>query len=336
MTFSQVVFYYTTGTGNSFQLCLWAKDYYLKKGIKSQLIPIEKANPKEDITQVDQTLVFFVMPTHAFTAPWSMLKFCLFFPRFKNLRFISMASKASFLLFGKILIPGINGSGNYWISSLLTLKGMLPEAMASINMPSNWTTLHPAQNEKTVHSIFRRAKVRVEKTLSAIEKGRGRFFTLNNISEFIWGFVLFPITVLYFLYGKIFLAKTYFASDKCNACGECVKNCPTSSIVQTPKGLFWKYTCESCMRCHNSCPKQAIEGSYSWGALLFMIVSLFALTGWLALILFYGVVIGAYYGLYWLSCHPLTNRLLVLTTPTRFYRRYHAPGIDIKKLNSRQ
>lgn len=335
MTFSDVLFYYSTGTGNSYQICLWARDYYLKKGIRSQLIPIEKAVPREDIVDVEKTLVFFVMPTHAFTAPWSMLKFCLLFPRFKNLRFVSIASKGGFLL-GKVLIPGINGSGNYWISSLLTMKGLLPEAMASINMPSNWTTLHPAHNEKNVLEIYRRAQLRVEKLLNAIEKGRGRFLTLNNVSEFFWGFILFPVAFFYYLYGKIFLAKTYFVNDKCNSCGDCVKNCPSSSIVKTSQGLFWKYTCENCMRCHNSCPQKAIQGSYSWGALLFIVVSLFALTGWLALILFYGVVIGGYYVLFWLSSRPEGRRLLMLTTPTPFYRRFRAPEIDVKKLNSRQ
>lgn len=335
MTTTHVIFYYTSGTGNSYQLCLWAREHYQKKGISTQLVPIEKANPKVDIKDKKQTFLFFVMPTHGFTAPWSMLKFCIAFPRMKGVRCAILASKAGYLL-GRVLLPGINGSGNYWVSSLLTLKGLLPEAMTSINMPSNWTTLHPAHNEENVKEIFRRAQIRLHKFLRSIEIGRGRFFTSNNVAEFIWGFLLFPITFLYFLYGKIFLAKTYYVNEKCDNCNLCVEVCPTKSLVKKGTGYFWKYTCENCMRCHNVCPQKAIQGSYSWGVLLCFLVSLSALTGWLALLLYYALVVGAYYLLYWLSVQSWSLKLLNMSTPTIWYRRYKIPGLDVKKMNSRE
>ena len=62
------------------------------------------------------------------------------------------------------------------------------------------------------------------------------------------------------VYYKDFMkTKKFRATDKCIACGKCVKICPLSNITMKDNKPLWGKTCTHCMACINQCPKDAIE-----------------------------------------------------------------------------
>ena len=67
------------------------------------------------------------------------------------------------------------------------------------------------------------------------------------------------------------IAKTFIATDSCNNCGLCVKNCPLNAISIINDRPYWSFNCESCMRCMNNCPQRAIETAHSYVVLLWWI-----------------------------------------------------------------
>jgi len=87
-------------------------------------------------------------------------------------------------------------------------------------------------------------------------------------------------------------AKTLIASNKCDACMLCVKNCPVEAIKWVNDRPFWTLKCESCMRCVNQCPERAIQTAHSFTAFviyLSTILSSFIFVSWMKKINFLNI-----------------------------------------------
>ena len=53
--------------------------------------------------------------------------------------------------------------------------------------------------------------------------------------------------------------KSFFADEKCTACGICAKLCPSRNIVITEGKPVWQHRCEQCFACLQWCPEEAIQ-----------------------------------------------------------------------------
>jgi hypothetical protein len=88
---------------------------------------------------------------------------------------------------------------------------------------------------------------------------------------------LLPISALYLLMGRFFLAKLFFANSACDGCGTCAYVCPVEAIEldgpEARRRPFWTFDCESCMRCAAFCPNGAVEAGHSWGAVIGLVGS---------------------------------------------------------------
>jgi len=357
MSYKSAVIYVMSGTGNSYRSSVWLKDFSEEKKASAQVIPVEKANPEEEILEGSHNLAGIVMPTHAFTAPWHMLKFVYRLPRRRSTHAFCIATRTG-LKFGRVFTPGISGSGTFIIAILLALKGYDVRGVMSLDMPSNWMSLHSGLHPKNVEAIISRAKPRVSRFTDRIFSNEKYWLTLNNLYEVIWGLLLFPISVLYLLIGRFFLAKLFFANNDCNGCGICANNCAVKAIKMT--GLnnprpFWKYNCESCMRCMAFCPHEAIEAGHSWAVMLYFITSVpissylliwFSeslpfinqldnpwLKGIFDILYIYPSLFISYYLFNMLMRIRAINYIFTYTTFTHLYRRYHEPDTKIKDIS---
>jgi len=127
------------------------------------------------------------------------------------------------------------------------------------------------------------------KFLSRFPKGKSDIFLLNTRAGMklfklqtpglgglaLWlpiDVLLIPISIGYYFFGRFALAKTLFASYKCNNCGLCIKSCPVNAISMKSDRPYWSFKCESCMKCLNNCPKRAIESSIGLNAILWWLV----------------------------------------------------------------
>jgi ferredoxin len=356
--YKKAVIYFLSGTGNSYRISKnmgnIAKDNHIDAIVSS----VNDAKPLEEISKNNHSILGLIFPTHGFTAPWHMIKFAFRLPRQRKTHAFCAATRAG-LRFGKVFTPGISGSATFVIALILVLKGYRVRGVESIDMPSNWYSLHPIQKEQSVAQIIDRAYKKATTFMGKNLEGKKNWLTWNNLYEIIWGVLLVPVSLGYLLFGRFFLAKLFFANKNCDGCSLCSKNCPVNAINmkgdKTPRP-FWKYNCESCMRCAAFCPKKAIEAGHSWGIILWMIttipVSLVLNTyltayipnlanlygTWskkvLNIIYFYLSLSVSYKFFHLMINFPIINRLFSLTTFThvKSWGRYREPNVKLKHL----
>ncbi len=352
---NKILIYYLSGTGNTRRVSEWIREEAEFRGVYSRAIPIEHAYPARQLAKDPGILLGIGMPTHGFTIPWMMLRFLMHLPTGMNRKAFVFATRAG-AKYGPIpgYPPGIAGSSLFIASLVLWMKGYRVRWMKSINMPSNWLSLHSGLRSDIVKTIILKAKRQTYDFAKNIFYDKQMLVHYNTAWELTWGILLSWISAAYLLLGRFFLAKIFFANIHCNGCGLCERHCPTGSIymigVRNPRP-YWSLTCESCMRCMAYCPQSAIEAGHSWGILLYFIVTVPLYIYLVNLVtefipgihqnitetLSVGIFILQYFLFlflsYWvffiLTRIPIVNVLFTYTTPTRFYRRYHEPQTSI-------
>ena len=357
----RILIYYLSGTGNTRRVAEWIREESEFRGFKTDSAAIEYAFPAKQLAADPRITLGIGMPTHGFTIPWMMLRFLMHLPSGKKRRAFVFATRAG-AKYGPIpgYPPGIAGSSIFIAALVLWMKGYRVRWMKSINMPSNWLSLHSGLRTDIVQTIILKARRQVFAFTKSIVHGKRVLANGNTAWEFTWGILLSWISVAYLFLGRFFLAKLFFANNSCNGCGLCERHCPTASIdmlgVKDPRP-YWSFTCESCMRCMAYCPANAIEAGHSWGVILYFIVtaplSLYLVNmlrgiipgmgEYMATSLSYGVYLLQYFLslfiCYWvfilITRIPVLNALFTYTTLTHYYRRYHEPGTGIYKLPGR-
>ncbi|KAA3660995.1 MAG: hypothetical protein DWQ04_17800 [Chloroflexi bacterium] len=157
---------------------------------------------------------------------------------------------------GKQLVPGLSGIALLFSSLVLMIKGYKVIGLRSIDLPSNWISLHPGMKPSSVETIFIKRK---EDTISFAKKlleGKKVYSALKDIIQDI---LISPIAIGYYLIGRFVFAKSFIASKDCTRCDLCVKKCPVNAIKIVDNRCFWTHKCESCMQCMNICPQRSIE-----------------------------------------------------------------------------
>ena len=172
---------------------------------------------------------------------------------------------------GSFITPGLTGIAFILSSLLLKRKGYKIVGQIPFDMPSNWISIHPALNERTVKFIHQKNYDRVKKHSDKIFAGKKDFLALRDLIQDI---LIAPISLGYYLVGRYAFAKTFYASYKCDNCDVCIKQCPVKAIEKINNRPYWTFNCESCMKCMNSCPKRAIETAHG----LFIITIFFIST----------------------------------------------------------
>jgi len=346
-----------SGTGNSYRVSTWMGEIAAKKGSQSKVVSAK--NNEDRLAAPRPNLIGIVFPAHGFTMPWHILKFVCRLPRGKSSHAFCVATRGS-LKFGPVFIPGMSGSGTFIIALILMLKGYNVRGAMSVNMPSNWFSLHPIQRAKSQEAIIARANRKVTGFIETIFSKGKVWFTLNNLYEITGGIILSLISIGYLFFGRFFLAKLFFANSNCNGCGVCAANCSFGAIKmwgKKNKKPFWKYSCESCMRCGALCPQNAIEVGQSWGVILYFItaipVSFYIFStldsyipgithlkgsrfgSVLDILWFYPAIFISYSIFHFLLRIPAINWLFTHTTMTHFSfsGRYHEPNSKLNHID---
>ena len=353
MSYREAAFYFFTGTGNSYRVATWMANVAREEGATVTVHAIGSARPAEEISTGETALLGLVTPTHGLTAPWAMLRFALRLPRRSGTHAVVVATRAG-LKIGRIFVPGAEGTGTYLVSLILALKGYRVRGAVGVDMPSNWIAVHPGLSPDAVTAIVARARDKVAGFTGTIFSGKRRF---TGWIALLLGLCFFYVSLGYLLIGRFFLAKLFFASDRCTGCGLCAEHCPNQAIqMRASKSHarpYWTFRCESCMRCMAYCPTQAIEVNYLLGVgayLLAAAIPTTVLLAWLAARIpalafldgtprwmwewaYTVAILGLAYPLFHLALRiGWVNRLFSLITPTHYYRRYHEPDTALQDL----
>jgi len=272
--YSKFLIYYFSGTGNSANVAKWIAATAGEKGIASELINIAHIDRLNIPIPPSDALVAFCSPVHGFNYPPVMQAFIRRFPKGKNP--VLLLNTRAGMLIGKWITPGVSGITFYLSALILYLKGYKINAMFPVDLPSNWISVHPGLNDRTVKYLHERNKLRVTKFANKTLEGGKDFRSLREIIQDI---LISPISVGYYFVGRFFMAKTYYASTACNNCNLCVNQCPVHAIKIVDNRPFWTFHCESCMHCMSYCPHKAIETAH--GAIIGFVL-LFSLIVWSA------------------------------------------------------
>ena len=338
--------YFFTGTGNSYWAAKYIASLAADESIDSKVIAIDKLPASQVPPGSSGSLTGFVFPTHGFSLPWYMLKFFLRYPRGKGRVFL--VNNRAGMKMGKLFTPGISGIAVHLPLIILLLKGYSVAGTMPLDTPSNWISVHPGLKLKVIDSIFRRREKDLRRLWEGISSGK-RFFPLKYILAIPLDIALVPVSVMYMLFGRLILARSYFSDENCDGCTICAERCPVGAISMKKGKPYWSYRCESCMRCSNICPKKSVNSSVpimimvSW-----VIIKISSYTGplrpfwlWLdgmtgradwivnyfVLWIFTLVLCFLIYNIIFLLARlPGISLLISRTTPSHWWRHYMAPG----------
>ena len=223
-------------------------------------------------------LIGFISPTHGFNLPPVMMYFIFRFPKANIGNNVFIINTRAGIKIGKLFIPGLSGIALWLAAIVLIIKGYKISGLRSIDLPSNWISLHPSLGENSVIQIYARCKRITANFAGDILSGRKNFHAAFDIIQDI---LIAPVSIGYFLVGRFIFAKSFYAGSLCNKCNTCIRNCPVSAIKSVNDQPFWTYSCESCMKCMNECPNRAIETGHGYIiGLLFIINSFILLQLW--------------------------------------------------------
>lgn len=266
MKYKNINIYYFTGTGNSKNISIWISQLSFNFDIKCNLVDISKIKERNDLKILPETLIVLISPIHGFNYPPVMLRFIKNFPKGKN-NVLLLNTRAGMLI-GRIITPGITGIAFYLSAFLLKIKGFSIVGMIPFDMPSNWMSIHPSLNERTIKYLHERNKEKVQYYIRKIILGKNCFLSFRDIIQDI---LISPVSILYFYIGRFGFAKSFYASGDCDNCGLCIYNCPVKAIINVDNRPYWTFKCESCMRCMSNCPKRAIETAHGLFVLIFFL-----------------------------------------------------------------
>lgn len=267
--YNQLIIYYFSGTGNAKNAAYWIKEVADQKGIQTTLINIDRFDKIDVPDTTGKSLIGFCSPTHGFNLPPITLKFIFKFPKIKNADVFILNTRGGLKL-SKLFVPGLSGLAQILPALLLLFKGFKIVGMQPMDLPSNWIILHPGLRQQVINSIYLRCHKIVDAFANRLLNGGRKYKALVSIPIDV---LMIPIALGYYFIGRFFLAKTLVATDACNKCGICIKQCPVHAIKMVREIPFWTYKCESCMRCINNCPQRAIETAHGFSILIFFIAS---------------------------------------------------------------
>lgn len=273
--YPKLVVYYFSGTGNSENVARWLADVACEKGMEASLNNIAKTDRLNIPAPDSSDLVAFVSPIHGFNYPPVMLNFIFRFPKGQN-NVLLLNTRAGMLI-GKWITPGLTGIAFYLSALVLKLKGYSIRSMFPVDLPSNWISVHPGLNDRTVKYLHERNREKVDRFARKVLDGGSDF---RGVREIIQDTLIAPVSVGYYFQGRFLIAKSYYASADCDNCGLCYKSCPVKAIKLVDKRPYWTFKCESCMHCMSYCPKKAIETGHGY-VVLIAILSSAAFSGWI-------------------------------------------------------
>lgn len=222
--------FYFSGTGNS----AWAARQ-LARLTEDKAYDITNLNQLPDLDSTGQ--IGFVFPVYAWGAPEIMAKFAKKLP------------KTQAFTFGVCTCGGDAGLAMKQFSKVYPLSSSY-----SLVMPNNYIIGSDTDNEEEIRQKITAARAELKQMAQEIQQQE----PVYRVHE--GGLAGVKSHLVNFGFNKFARsAKPFFAEDRCNGCGLCMKNCPAHAITLRNGKPVWAAQCFQCLRCINECPQQAIQ-----------------------------------------------------------------------------
>lgn len=264
--------YFFSGTGNAARVAGWAAEAARDLGWTAEVISIAGLHRNDLPPPGPGTMPGFVSPTHGFNYPPFMVKFIFGFPRALHRNRVFLMNTRAGMKLGPVYLPGLSGIALWLAAFVLLLKGYRIAGMRPIDMPSNWISIHPALRGAAVVALADRCRAVTRRSITRLCTGMR---DMRGVLDIVQDLLIAPVAPLYYLFGRFFFAKSFYASASCNNCDTCSTRCPVGAIIQVQGRPFWTFRCESCMRCMNECPQRAIETGHGSVVAVSIVASVF-------------------------------------------------------------
>jgi Ferredoxin len=235
----KTVLYYFTGTGNSL-------DYAKKLADKledTEIIPIIEALKMDTLPEADR--IGIVFPVYIWGLPLIVSRF---------IKKLSRRNKGVYIF--AIATNGGAVSGALILAKKrIRAKGLKLSAGFSVNLPSNFVSMHQTSPEEQQH-LFVAADIKLDEIVSKIKSERTYIVEKGTLIERV-----LKTGVVYRIFSFIIpkMDKDFWTNQNCNGCGLCSKVCPVRNIRIEQGAPKWLHHCEQCYACLNLCPHQALQ-----------------------------------------------------------------------------
>lgn len=151
--------------------------------------------------------------------------------------------------------------------SILKDRGYVVSDIQNFRMPDTFLPLKLSQEEwPRVSQKLQQAEKQIDYGLINLPKEEP-----VQIKKGFWVFLAMIFYYIMFFAGRHCLGMSLVATDKCEKCRWCVRNCP-KGCISMKRGLpEWNVGCTMCFRCVNGCPYQAVD--ISWLSFVFGLLS---------------------------------------------------------------
>ncbi|MBD3272236.1 MAG: 4Fe-4S ferredoxin [Elusimicrobia bacterium] len=231
---------YFTGTGNS----LYAARLLAEHVGDAELIPMARM-VKTNQSSPSGDSVGFVFPVYCWGLPL-LVRDCV----------EKLSVNPNTYYFGMVTYGGSPGKTLCQLDAILQKKGAEISAGFGLQMPGNYTPLYGAVAPAKQDTMFAKANQQIQSFSRIIQSKQKAPIHKSNI------FVNLLFSDL--LYNK-FIHKmpasdvNFWADEKCNSCGTCVRVCPVDNVLMKDGKPSWQHNCQQCMACLQWCPQEAIQ-----------------------------------------------------------------------------
>lgn len=125
---------------------------------------------------------------------------------------------------------------------------------AQVVMPENYIAMFGVPEAEEAVKIVEKANPDIEAAIASIKVGQEFSAPRNNMYDHIMSELVNPI-----FYQLIVKADSFYASEICIGCGQCVLKCPLNNVQLRNGKPVWGKKCTHCMACICYCPTKAIE-----------------------------------------------------------------------------
>ncbi len=222
--------FYFSGTGNS----RWvAEQISILTGDEARdIVGLDRAPDVQNEAQIG-----IVFPVYAWGAPEPVCSF------------VKTLKKTDAFTFGVCTCGSEAGYAMKKLSALYPLKSCY-----SLVMPNNYVIGGDVDGGLEARHKIEEARGEIEKLTGEISR-REEVYRVNEGPK-----AGFKSSVINFGFNKFARStKAFYATDACNGCGLCAKNCPAKTIAMVDGRPQWGKQCYQCLRCINECPQQAIQ-----------------------------------------------------------------------------
>lgn len=239
--------FYFSGTGNSLWVARSLAEAFSERLVAMGDYLTGNVFDEPSFSLAENERVGFVSPVHSWGIPQLVKDF---------IRKVCFENNATPFIYGIFTCGDDCGYTKQMFHNVLTERGWSSRHVYSVKMPNNYIVFpgFDVDDKELERKKKDDAKQLLPRLIRSIAEDKPEDCYITGKMPFLKSRVIYPLFCKYGLNSKPF-----HATEKCIACGVCVRRCPTKNIHLVDDKPVWGNNCTQCLACLHYCPVRAIE-----------------------------------------------------------------------------